>query len=116
MKIFLTGHAEQRAKERVISESLMVGMFRKALLAASRGQCKQYPDEVFKDRTKTVWKGWQFVHAPAKYVDDHGVKREGLVLITCFSTTMWHHLDGTATAKAPERKLKKDLHFVGVCV
>ena len=92
MRVFLSAHAIQRAHERVISPALAKQLFSKALHEVKKGKrgVKQFGYD--DGRTKTVWNGWQFVHAPAKWQDDNGTLCDGVALITVYPTVAFHTL------------------------
>lgn len=98
MRIFLSQHAIQRAHERVISPALAKQLFQKALHDVKRGKrgVKQYPAHDNTDKVKTVWNGWQFVHAPTKWTDANGTLCDGVALITVYPTVCFHMLKQTA--------------------
>lgn len=99
MKIIVSRHAAERARERCISELLLSEMFRKAIRDAGRGKARQFPDLENVGAIHTLWKGWEFVHAKIQSVNPNGSVTDALLIVTVYSTTSWHSLDGHLTPK-----------------
>jgi hypothetical protein len=90
MRIFLTDHAQARAKERVISPSLAKGLFSKALHDLKKGKRGVKSHETHGE-SKLVWNGWQFVYDKTKWTDKNGTLCEGVTLITVYPTHSFHN-------------------------
>lgn len=109
MKIIVGKHARHRAKSRCISELLLAEMFRKAIRDVGYGKARQFPDAQNPGAIHTIWKGWEFVHAEVEHINPRTGQKlpPARYIITVFSTTAWHSLDGHIT---PKDRLPGDIH------
>lgn len=104
LKIQLSKHAAQRARQRCFSEYILNDMFYRALRDAERGVAEQHPSAYNPRALVTFWKDWVFVHEVRHFVNPRtGLKLDTVAyLATFYSKTSWHLSQGRMRPKTKE--------------